>query len=144
MSERVSQPEKQLPVHNTPPVKDGITEQQVMKILRHKEEERMRNEDVGHMINRYADFNGLIEVKGSASRDFDGVNESKFEMATVELGFVGKMSDWARAHPTLLHEEGGDDKVLVDDAHIIFGNTDKFPLYLNAGSMCHLAILRPI
>ncbi len=133
LAERVSQLEKQLPVQNTPPVKDEVIEQQVAKILRHKEEERMQNEDFGHMINRYVDFSGLIEVEGSAGQDFEGVNESRFTLSTVELGFVGKMSDWASAHLTLLYEEDGDDKVLVDDAHIILGNTDKFPLYLNAG-----------
>ena len=133
LTERVSQLEKQLPVQNTPQVNDEVIEQQVTKILRHKEEERMQNEDFGHMINRYVDFSGVIEVEGLAGQDFEGVNESKFELATVELGFVGKMSDWASAHLTLLYEEGGDDKVLVDDAHIILGNTDTFPLYLNAG-----------
>ena len=133
LNERVSQLEKQLPVQNTPPVKDEVIEQQVAKILRHKEEERMRDEDFGHMINRYVDFSGLIEVEGSAGQDFEGVNESRFTLSTVELGFVGKMSDWASAHLTLLYEEDGDDKVVVDDAHIILGNTDKFPLYLNAG-----------
>ena len=133
LAKRVSQLEKQLPVQNTPSVKDEDIEQQVTKILRHKEEERMQKEYFGHMINRYVDFSGLVEVEGSASQDFEGVNESKFELATVELGFVGKVSDWASAHLTLLYEEGGDDKVLVDDAHIILGNTDKFPLYLDAG-----------
>ena len=133
LAKRVSQLEKQQPDHNPPSVKNEDLEQQVTKILRHKEEERMQKEDFGHMINRYVDFSGLIEVEGSAGQDFTGVNESKFELATVELGFVGKMSDWARAHLTLLYEEGGDDKVLVDDAHIILGNTDKFPLYLDAG-----------
>ncbi|HHB75788.1 MAG TPA: LbtU family siderophore porin, partial [Desulfobulbus sp.] len=133
LAERVSQLEKQLPVPNTPPVKDKVIEQQVAKILRHKEEERMQNEDFGHMINRYIDFSGLIEVEGSTSQDFEGVNESRFTLSTVELGFVGKMSDWASAHLTLLYEEDGDDKVLVDDAHIILGNTNRFPLYLNAG-----------
>ncbi len=133
LAKRVSQLEKQLPVQNTASVKDEDIEQQVTKILRHKEEERMQKEYFGHMINRYVDFSGLVEVEGSASQDFEGVNESKFELATVELGFVGKVSDWASAHLTLLYEEGGDDKVLVDDAHIILGNTDKFPLYLDAG-----------
>ncbi len=133
LAKRVSQLEKQLPVQNTASVKDEDIEQQVTKILRHKEEERMQKEDFGHMINKYIDFSGLVEVEGSSSQDFEGNNESEFELATVELGFVGKMSDWASAHLTLLYEEGGDDKVLVDDAHIILGNTDKFPLYLDAG-----------
>ncbi len=133
LANRVSQLEKQQPAQNTPSVKDVDIEQQVTKILRHKEEERMQEEDFGHMINKYVDFSGVVEVEGSASQDFAGVNESNFELATVELGFVGKMSDWASAHITLLYEEGGDDKVLVDDAHIILGNTDKFPLYLDAG-----------
>ena len=133
LARRVSELEKQQPTPSTPSVKDEDLEQQVTKILRHKEEERMQKENFGHMINRYVDFSGLVEVEGSAGQDFEGVNESKFELATVELGFVGKMSDWARAHLTLLYEEGGDDKVLVDDAHITLGNTDRFPLYLDAG-----------
>ncbi len=133
LADRISQLEKQQSSQNKLPVKEAVIEQQVTKILRHKEEERMRNEDFGHMINKYVDFSGLIEVEGSAVRDFEGINQSKFELATVELGFVGKMSDWASAHLTLLYEEGGDDKLLIDDAHIILGDTTKFPLYLNAG-----------
>ena len=133
LARRVSQLEKQQPMQNTPSVNHDDLEQQVTKILRHKEEERMQKEDFGHMINKYVDFSGLIEVEGSAGEDFEGVNESNFELATVELGFVGKVTDWASAHLTLLYEEGGDDKVLVDDAHIIIGNTDVFPLYLDAG-----------
>lgn len=112
---------------------DDVLEEKVTKILRHKEKEKIENEVFGHKINKYVDFNGLVEVAGSYSNNFADESESKFELATVELGFVGKMTDWATAHLTFLYEEGGDDKVLVDDAHIFIGNIDKFPVYLNAG-----------
>ena len=129
---RVSQLEEAARDQVLPVNTDEHIEAQVSKILRHKEKEQLDG-DFGHMINKYVEFAGLIEVEGSAGEDFTGANESNFELATVELGFVGKVTDWASAHLTLLYEEGGDDKVLVDDAHIILGNTEKFPLYLSAG-----------
>ncbi len=114
-------------------IPEEVLEKQVSKILRHKEKDTLEDENFGHMINKYIDFSALIEVEASAGEDFEGVNESNFELATVELGFVGKVTDWASAHLTILYEEGGDDEVLIDDAHILIGNTGKFPLYLNAG-----------
>ena len=116
-----------------PVISDEALERQVSKILRHKEKEKGQDADRAHMINKYIDFRTLIEVEASTGEDFEGVHESKFELATVELGFIGRVTDWASAHLTILYEEGGDDKVLIDDAHIIVGNTEKFPLYVNAG-----------
>jgi hypothetical protein len=133
LMKRVSELEKTKQSADVPVISDEALEKQVSKILRHKEKEKAQSEDFGHMINKYIDFSALIEVEGSTSENFEGVNESNFELATVELGFVGKVTDWASAHLTILYEEGGDDKVLIDDAHIVIGNTEKFPLYLNAG-----------
>lgn len=133
---RVSELEKiQQQSSSSPVVTDEHIEAQVSKILRHKEKEHLGVEDFDHMINKYVYFNGLVEVEASAGKDFEGAGESNFELSTVELGFVGKMTNWANAHLTILYEEGGDDKVLIDDAHIILGNTEKFPLYLNAGRL---------
>ncbi len=132
LTARVSQLEHDKKVELSP-ASDDVLEEKVTKILRHKEKGQLENEDFGHMINQYVDFNGLIEVAGSSSNNFADESESRFELATVELGFVGKMTDWATAHLTFLYEEGGDDKVLVDDAHILIGNMDTFPVYINAG-----------
>ncbi len=131
LMKRVSELEKTKQSADVPVISDEALEKQVSKILRHKK--KAQNEGFGHMTNKYIDFSALIEVEGSTAENFEGVNESNFELATVELGFVGKVTDWASAHLTLLYEEGEDDKVLIDDAHIIIGNTEKFPLYLNAG-----------
>ncbi len=131
LAARVSQLEHEQTVRL--PVTDDVLEKKVTKILRHKEKEQLSEESFGHRINKFVDFNGLIEVAGSTSSSFADESESTFELATVELGFVGSMTDWAEAHLTLLYEEGGDDKVLIDDAHIIIGNSDKCPFYLSFG-----------
>ncbi len=133
LMQRVSELEETKQGAEAPVLSDDDLEKKVSKILRHKEKEKIPGEELGHMINKYIDFSTLIEVEGSAGEDFAGVNESKFELATVELDFVGRVSDWANAYLTILYEEGGDDKVLIDDAHIIIGNTKKFPVYLNIG-----------
>ncbi len=133
LMKRVSELEKTKQSAGVPVISDKTLEKQVSKILRHKEKEKTQNENFGHMINKYIDFSALIEVEGSTGENFEGVSESNFELATVELGFVGKVTDWTSAHLTLLYEEGGDDKILIDDAHINIGNTEEFPLYLNAG-----------
>ncbi len=132
LTARVSQLEHDKTKESSP-ASDDVLEEKVTQILRHKEKEQLEGEGVGHMINSYVDFNGLIEVAGSSGKNFADESESRFELATVELGFVGKMTDWATAHLTFLYEEGGDDKVLVDDAHIFIGNLDTFPVYINVG-----------
>jgi hypothetical protein len=79
-------------------------------------------------------LSGLVEVEFAAGDDFVGENFNKFDLATVELGLDAKATDWAAGHILLKYEDGDDeDHFFIDEATIILGDTEKFPLLLTAG-----------
>ena len=133
LSSRVSQLEEIVGEKSSAAVSDQALAEKIHQL--YEKEQKKEGEGVAAMINDHVSFSGLIEVEGSASEDFEGINESKFELATVELGFDARANDWASGHVLVLYEEGGDDKVLIDEAFITLGNTEQFPLYLTAGRL---------
>jgi len=133
LSSRVSQLEEMVGEKHLGAVSEQALEEKIHQL--YEKEQKKEGEDLTAMINDHVSFSGLIEVEGSAGEDFEGVNESKFELATVELGFDARANKWASGHVLVLYEEGGDDKVLIDEAYITLGNTEEFPLYLTAGRM---------
>ncbi|HHB75333.1 MAG TPA: LbtU family siderophore porin [Desulfobulbus sp.] len=128
---RVSQLEEERQKVGEATISDKVLEDKIHKVY----EQRMEDEDFAHKINKYVEFSGLIEVEASAADDFEGADSSGFELATVELGFDAQVTDWAKGHVLVLYEEGGDDDVVIDEGYITLGNTEKFPLYLNAGRL---------
>jgi hypothetical protein len=85
-------------------------------------------------INEFVSLSGLIEVAFATGDDFAGKNFNSFDASTVELGLDIKATDWAAGHILLKYEEDGDENdFFVDEATIILGNTEKFPLALTAG-----------
>jgi regulator of replication initiation timing len=133
LSSRVSQLEEMVGEKNAAAVSDQALEEKIHQL--YEKEQKQEGEGLAAMINDHVSFSGLVEVEGSYSEDFEGINESKFELATVELGFDARANDWASGHVLVLYEEGGDDKVLIDEAFITLGNTEQFPLSLTAGRM---------
>ena len=74
-------------------------------------------------------ISGLVEVEAGISKDFDDVDTSSAELATVELGVDASVTDWCSGHILFSWEEGVD----VDEGFITLGGTDAVPVYLNAG-----------
>ncbi len=133
LSARVSQLEEMVGEKNGAPVSDQALKEKIHQF--YVQEQNKKKEGMASMINDHVSFSGLIEVEASAGEDFEGASISNFELATVELGFDARANDWTSGHVLVLYEEGGDDKILIDEAFITLGNTEQFPLYLTAGRM---------
>lgn len=133
LSARVSQLEEMVGEKNGAPVSDQALKEKIHQL--YVQEQNKKKEGMASMINDHVSFSGLIEVEASAGEDFEGASTSNVELATVELGFDARANDWTSGHVLVLYEEGGDDKVLIDEAFITLGNTEQFPLYLTAGRM---------
>ena len=131
LKSRVNRLEEIVGAKNSTAVSDQALEEKIHQL--YQKEPGRQEADVANMINDHVSFSGLIEVEGSAGEDFEGINESNIELATVELGFDARANDWASGHVLILYEQGGDDRVLIDEAFVTLGNTDQFPLYLTAG-----------
>ena len=83
-------------------------------------------------VKEHVTVRGAIEVEVRWNEDFAGVSESDIALATAELGFEAKMTDWVVGSLALewLDDE---EKIDIDEAFVTLGNTDKFPLTLQAG-----------
>ncbi len=89
-------------------------------------------EQLAAMINKYVEFGGVIEVQAGWINDFNGVSESDIRLETAEFDFEVRVTDWVTG--TLIVEwDSDEDKLTVDEAFITIGDTEIFPLFLNAG-----------
>ena len=91
-------------------------------------------EDSGMKITEFLTLRGLIEADAIATRDYEGVDTSTFELATVELALEAKATEWASGL-VVIDYDSEDDDLFVDEANITLGNTDEFPLFLTAGKV---------
>jgi len=76
---------------------------------------------------------GVIEVEGTHGSTFAGVDSSDLTLAKVELEFDAQPTDFASAHVILLYEDDGNENIVLDEAYATLGNSEKYPLYLQAG-----------
>ena len=63
-------------------------------------------------------WSGLGEVEAAAGENFQGVDRSGFELATLELGAEAAVNDWVSSGAVLLYEGGTPADVEVDAATI--------------------------
>lgn len=80
-------------------------------------------------------LSGVVEVTGSASKDYSDVGTSDISLATAELSIEGAITELVTASITLLYEDDGGTPLTVDAATVTIGNTEKYPVYLTAGQM---------
>ncbi len=78
-------------------------------------------------------ISGLVEVEGSASRDFEKKDSSDVTLATMQLGIDTQVDSWASGHMILLYEEDDTEPMDVDEATITVGGGDASTLFLTAG-----------
>ncbi len=91
-------------------------------------------EELASMINEYVEFGGVIEVQGGWINDFNGVSESDIRLETAEVDFEVRVNEWATG--TLIIEwDDDEDKLTVDEAFITLGDTERFPLFTQAGRL---------
>ncbi len=97
--------------------------------------ETMADENKEELLDKVKDHistHGVIEVEAGWSEDFDGASESDITLATAEIGFEAKLTEWASGTLNLEWDDE-EDKITVDEAVISLGNTEKFPVSGQAG-----------
>ncbi len=84
-------------------------------------------------LSSYITIGGLVEIEATEAEAFDKTNSSDVTVSKVELSVDAKPNDWLLAHSLLLYEDDGTETIEIDEAYAMLGNTEKFPLYVQAG-----------
>ena len=85
---------------------------------------------VAGKISDFVTLAGLVETELAAEKDFEGDHSSSLDLAIVELGLEARATDWAAAHILIKYE---DDDLFIDEASVVLGNSEEFPLLLTVG-----------
>jgi hypothetical protein len=80
------------------------------------------------------EFGALVEVE-AGYRHTKSDAESDMTLATVQLSAGWQLGKRLRADLVLLYEEDATEPMEVDQATVTLGNTEEFPLFLQAGKM---------
>jgi hypothetical protein len=76
---------------------------------------------------------GTIEVEATQVESFTGTESSDITLAKVELYFDTEPHEFLKTHVQLLYEDDGNENITLDEAYATLGNTEKFPVYFQAG-----------
>ena len=87
------------------------------------------------LIGKHLRVGGLVEVEVGFSEDYDGNDESDIILATMALDIDIDLHKYVKAHILLLWEEDDTEPVDLDEAYMVLGNTEYFPLYLQVGKL---------
>ncbi|HDS16003.1 MAG TPA: LbtU family siderophore porin [Proteobacteria bacterium] len=85
------------------------------------------------LLGEHVTISGCVEVEVGFTEDYDGNDESDITLATVELGIDIDLHKYVSAHILLLWEEDDTEPVDLDEAYLTLGNTEHFPVFLQAG-----------
>jgi hypothetical protein len=75
----------------------------------------------------------VAEVEMTDSEAFSGTDTSDITLAKVEFFVDAQPHEYLTTHVQMLYEDDGTETISLDEAFATFGNTEKFPLYLQAG-----------
>lgn len=78
-------------------------------------------------LSEFVSFSGAIEVEAAYTEDFEGVSESSIDLATAEFALEARLTKWG-AGIMAIEWDGDEDKLNIDEAFILVGNEDEFPL----------------
>lgn len=78
-------------------------------------------------LNEFVSFSGAIEVEAAYTEDFEGVSESSIDLATAEFAIEAQLTEWGKGIMAI-EWDGDEDKLSIDEAFILVGNEDAFPL----------------
>ncbi|MCK5540977.1 MAG: LbtU family siderophore porin [Deltaproteobacteria bacterium] len=87
------------------------------------------------LIGKHLRIGGVVEVEIGFSEDYNDNNESDIVLATITLDIDIDLHKYVKAHILLLWEEDDTEPVDLDEAYILLGNTEHFPLYLQIGKL---------
>jgi len=76
---------------------------------------------------------GVAEVEMTDSEAFSGADTSDITLAKVEFFVDTQPHEYLSTHVQMLYEDDGTETISLDEAFATLGNTEKMPLYLQAG-----------
>jgi len=76
---------------------------------------------------------GVAEVEMTDTKAFSGATSSDIALAKVEFFVDTQPHEYLSTHVQMLYEDDGNENITLDEAFATLGNTEKFPLYLQAG-----------
>lgn len=96
-----------------------------------KAEEEAKSSTVKNFIDSIK-IGGVIEVEAASTETFAGADASDITLSTVEVFVDAQPHEYVSTHVQFLFEDGNNN-ITLDEAFAVLGNTEKFPLYLQAG-----------
>jgi len=76
---------------------------------------------------------GVAEVEMTNTKAFSGADTSDITLSKVEFFVDTKPHEYLSTHVQMLYEDTGSENITLDEASATLGNTEKFPLFLQAG-----------
>jgi hypothetical protein len=76
---------------------------------------------------------GVAEVEMTSAKNFNKADTSDITLAKVEFFIDTQPHEYLSTHVQMLYEDAGSENITLDEAFATLGNTEKFPLYLQAG-----------
>lgn len=76
---------------------------------------------------------GVAEVEMTSTKSFANADSSDIALATVEFYIDTQSHEYLSTHVQMLYEDAGSENITLDEAFAVLGNTEKYPLYLQAG-----------
>jgi len=89
---------------------------QRMQALESEQKEPAKKEEGISILDGKVRLSGLLELEGSYNRPRGGEGVSDLALATAQLGVEASLNDHVGGHIILLHEEGEDQDLVVDEA----------------------------
>ncbi len=103
---------------------------------------------LGSKINEAVSMGGALEMIAGRSKDFNGVSKSSIGLNTAEFDFEIQANDWTTGSIVLEYVDGTNavfsttsgvdtsvDRINLDTAYVVIGDTQKFPAYVKTGRM---------
>lgn len=78
-------------------------------------------------LNEFLSVSGSIEVEAAYTEDFEGVSGSSIDLATAEFALEAQISEWGKGIMAI-EWDNEEEKLNVDEAFILLGNENDFPL----------------
>lgn len=76
---------------------------------------------------------GVAEVEITSTKSFANADSSDIALATVEFYIDTQPHEYLSTHVQMLYEDAGSENITLDEAFAVLGDTEKYPLYLQAG-----------
>lgn len=76
---------------------------------------------------------GVAEVEMTDTKAYSGGNTSDITLAKVEFFVDTQPHEYLATHVQMIYEDDGTETISLDEAFVTLGNTEKMPLYLQAG-----------